>query len=282
MTSTVGIHAVPLTARHVEVPGGPLAVAEVAAAEPHGLPALFVPGYTGSKEDFALIAHPVADSGHPFLAVDLRGQHESPGPDDPAAYTVDALATDLRELVLALGLPAFHLVGHSFGGLVCRAAVLAGPDIVASLTLMSSGPSGLRGPRVDRMQLMEPMLQAVGMEGLFDAMSALDPRRTPDDPLTLFLRRRWLSSSVAGLRGMGLAVTEERDRVDELRDLGIPLFVVYGENDDAWTPGVQRSMAERLGVAHVEIPAAAHSPAAEAPEATAAALREFWATVESG
>jgi pimeloyl-ACP methyl ester carboxylesterase len=35
-------------------------------------------------------------------------------------------------------------------------------------------------------------------------------------------------------------------------------------------------MARRLGAAHVEVPHAAHSPAAENPVPTARALVEFW------
>ncbi len=39
-------------------------------------------------------------------------------------------------------------------------------------------------------------------------------------------------------------------------------------------------MAERLGARRVVIPAAAHSPNVEAPEATAAALTDFWNRAE--
>ena len=65
--------------------------------------------------------------------VDQRGQYESPGPDDPAAYTVAELAGDVLAVARAAaggtGRP-LHLVGHSFGGLVARAAVLADPAAV--------------------------------------------------------------------------------------------------------------------------------------------------------
>src|SRR5437763_10851727 len=60
---------------------------------------LLVAGYTGSKEDFAPLLAPLATAGVRAVAVDQRGQYESPGPDDPAAYCVDELAAD----VLAVG-----------------------------------------------------------------------------------------------------------------------------------------------------------------------------------
>src|SRR5438093_11764320 len=100
---------------------GPLSA--LAGQPPDGVerraPVLLVPGYTGSKEDFLPILGPLARAGHRTVAIDLRGQHESGGPDDPAAYTIAALAKDVADVLAGLGAPA-HLVGHSFGGLVCR------------------------------------------------------------------------------------------------------------------------------------------------------------------
>ena len=44
-----------------------------------GAPVLLVPGYTGSKEDFIAVLAPLAAAGHEVLAIDQRGQYESPG-----------------------------------------------------------------------------------------------------------------------------------------------------------------------------------------------------------
>lgn len=101
-------------------------------AEPDGPvrgSALLVPGFTGSKEDFIALLEPLAAAGYRVTAVDQRGQYETGGPDDPAAYAVEALGADVRaltEAVAADGGPP-HLLGHSFGGQVVREAVLAAP-----------------------------------------------------------------------------------------------------------------------------------------------------------
>ena len=58
------------------------------------------------------------------------------------------------------------------------------------------------------------------------------------------------------------------------------MLVLYGEDDNAWSPGTQEAMARRLGACRVCIPAAAHSPAVEAPATTAAALTRFWDEAE--
>jgi pimeloyl-ACP methyl ester carboxylesterase len=269
--------------RSVPVPGGPLAVLEHSG---QGVPVVLVPGFTGSKEDFRLVLEPLAGAGRRTLAVDQRGQYESPGPDDPAAYSVEALAADLLALLDELDAGPVHLVGHSFGGLVSRAAVLKRPETVCSLTLMCSGPQALSGPRVELLPLMAPVLEQGGMRALVDAVEAL----SADDPRTLalppevraFLRTRMLASAPAALVGMGAALTAEPDRVDELRAAGVPLLVLLGEHDDAWSPAVQAEMAARLGARHVVVPDALHSPAVENPAPTAAALNDFFDDVETG
>lgn len=271
---TLGLTLVPLPTRMVSLPRGDLAYHDVAPAEPVAT-AVLVPGYTGSKEDFALLAAPFAAAGVRYVAVDQRGQYESPGPDDPAAYSVDALAEDLVQFLDALGAGPVHLLGHSFGGLVARAAVLRSPSSVASLTLLGSGPAGLTGPRVDGMRALEPVLDTHGPEALFEAVLAASPVRA-DGPLRSFLRERFLRSNVTGLRAMGTAITDEPDRVDELRATGVPTYVLCGERDDAWPPEVQRAMAQRLGAPFTTIPGAVHSPAAEAPHETARILLRHW------
>jgi pimeloyl-ACP methyl ester carboxylesterase len=271
----LGITLVPLPTHRAGLTGGDLAYLDVPPPGEAVATAVFVPGYTGSKEDFGLLAAPLARAGVRFVAVDQRGQYESVGPDDPAAYTVEALAAELVEFVATLGTGPVHLVGHSFGGLVSRAAVLRSPGSFASLTLLDSGPAGLSGPRVDAMRALEPLLDQYGPSVLFDAILGRAPG-TPDDDLTAFLRKRFLASSLTALRVMGQGVTDEPDRVAELRATGVRALVACGERDDAWTPEVQRDMASRLGARYCVIPGAVHSPAAETPEETARVLLGFW------
>lgn len=60
---------------------------------------------------------PVLDrlpAGYRAYAPDLRGCGDTDRPPD--GYTIEQLAADLHAFARALGLPAFHLVGHSLGG----------------------------------------------------------------------------------------------------------------------------------------------------------------------
>ncbi|HEU5006264.1 MAG TPA: alpha/beta fold hydrolase [Jatrophihabitantaceae bacterium] len=256
---------------------GPIAALQAGPAD--GTPVLLVPGFTGSKEDFGPLLDPLAAAGLRPVAIDLPGQFESAGPDDPGAYSTDELGAWVRGAAAALG-GRVHLVGHSFGGLVGRAAVLADPAAFASFVLMDSGPAALAGPRAERIALLGPHLPTLGVAGVYqasEAAAAAEPGYVPPPPdLAAFLEKRFLAGSAAMLQGMGDALLAEPDRVAELAGAGVPLLVIYGAADDAWPPSVQDEMAERLGAPVVVVPDAAHSPAVENPPATAAALLEFW------
>lgn len=242
--------------------------------------ALLVPGYTGSKEDFLHLLPLLAGRGWDVAAVDQRGQWESPMPDDPALYTVEALADAVLAAAHDLGAP-LHLVGHSFGGLVTRAAVLREPELAVSFTLLGSGPAALSGPRAAVLEHLRPVLAEGGIAGLWAASEAFaeaDPRRRDVAPeVKDFLRARFLAQRPVALTAMAEAMLSEPDRVAELAAAyGRPLLVAHGEADDAWSPAEQQQMASRLGARYAVIAGSVHSPAAENPEHTADLLDEFW------
>lgn len=246
-------------------------------------PALLVPGLTGSKEDFIAVLHPLAQAGRRVVAIDMRGQYETPGPEDPTAYTCAALGNDIDAIARAIAPDEpLHLVGHSFGGLVVREAVIDGRTKFASCTLMSSGPAAIVGPRRQAGQTLLDEVPTHGVEYLWD--TRIEPEvlaaGVPDHIVT-FLRKRMLANSVTGLVTMTREVLDAPDRTAELAQVGLPLLVLLGEHDDGWPPALQAEMARRLSAECVVLPGAAHSPAVEAPETTAAALTRFWAAAET-
>lgn len=270
-------------AHRLELPAGQLAVLEAAARGPQRGTAVLVPGFTGSKEDFREVLVPLAERGHRVVAIDQRGQHESPGPDDHEAYTTEALGAELCALVKLLDDGPVHLVGHSFGGLVSRAAALQEPSAFRSLVLMDSGPAGLTGPRADVLPFMKAILLEGGLGAVWDAaesMGQVDPRKpVPSADVKAFLKQRMLAGSPTGLLAMADSLTSEPDRCAELAVLDLPLLVLYGEHDDAWSPDTQDEMAGRLDAPVIVVPGAFHSPAAEQPALTAQALADFFASV---
>lgn len=255
---------------------------------------VLVPGWTGSKEDFAAILPLLAARGFRAVAIDQRGQHESPGIDDASAYTLDALAADLVSLtqsVVRRDVPV-HVVGHSFGGLVTRAAVRAavadGLDVFASMTLMCSGPGGV--PPADR-ELLTSLADSVLEDGLATSWERLlahereagVPRQSPE--IEAFLQRRFRANHPVSLEQISRVLASAVDDIDATSDAlakaDIPVLVVYGADDNRWPVAEQEAMAHRLGVGAVVVDGAAHSPAVERPDVTAGVLADFCAAVSS-
>jgi pimeloyl-ACP methyl ester carboxylesterase len=284
----------------VETARGPFAALEAmpAAGVAERQPALLIPGYTGSKEDFLPVLGPLAQAGRRVTAIDMRGQYESPAAADADGYHLPALAADMAMIADTLTGPdgqaaggprRIHLLGHSFGGLVARELLLAQTAQIGSLTLMSSGPGALTGPRAAVLRAVLAELEPVSPDGLAAEVkrlwdTQLEPAAiadgTPAEVID-FLRTRMLSSCPTGLWSMGHGLLVCPDRTPALATLGASLLVLYGENDDAWAPSVQDEMAQRLGAQRVCIPGAAHSPAVEAPETVASTLTRFWDSVEN-
>ena len=243
--------------------------------------ALLIPGFTGSKEDFIALLPLLQQSGVHAVAYDQLGQYESTTDAGEQRFALEQLAADavvLSESVWPEG-PRPHLVGHSLGGLVARAAALASPGAFRSVTLLASGPAAV--PEHQRAKLLGlqaalPQLDLVQVWEIKQAMEENLGIEQPPADIQAFLRERWITSSPMGFRTKATILLEEVDRVAQLRATGLPLCVTTGTADDVWYPEQQADMAQRLAGSHVRIQDAGHSPAADAPEATVAALLGFW------
>ncbi|MFE6551958.1 alpha/beta fold hydrolase [Streptomyces sp. NPDC004096] len=270
--------------RRLATERGEFAVLEAdATASPVKGTVLLLPGYTGSKEDFIVLQPLLAAAGYRTVAVDGRGQYESPGPrDDEAPYAQDELARDVLAQAHAVGTP-LHLLGHSLGGQIARAAVLLDASPFVSLTLMASGPAQISVAQQQRVKLLRDALAVMDMAEVWEAIQAMEPPEDVDagdidEGLAdgEDLRRRWLRNSPAQLLATGRQLCLEPDRVAELDAVGLPVHVLSGGRDDTWPVPLLDEMATRLGAERTVVAQAEHSPNTEQPEQTARALTAFW------
>lgn len=165
-------------ARTLATRRGPFATLDARpAGEPRGT-ALMLPGFTGSKEDFIALLEPLTGAGYRVVCVDGRGQYETEGPDTEDGYAQSELAADVLAQSEALGSPV-HLLGHSLGGLIARAAVLLDPSPFVTLTLLSSGPARVSPVQRERAELLSGALKDMTMQQVWEIMRSMDPPRRP-------------------------------------------------------------------------------------------------------
>jgi pimeloyl-ACP methyl ester carboxylesterase len=123
---------------------------------------LLIHGMAGTLKNWQEVIEPLA--GHyTVIAPDLPG-HGGSGPSN-GDYSLGAMATGLRDLLVALGHERATLVGHSLGGGIAMQLAYQFPELTERLVLVSSG--GL-GPEVSA------ILRAAALPGadLFIAMTA--------------------------------------------------------------------------------------------------------------
>ncbi|MFJ9901492.1 alpha/beta fold hydrolase [Streptomyces sp. NPDC101152] len=251
--------------------------------------ALLLPGFTGSKEDFNPLHEPLTARGYRVVALDGRGQYESDGPEhDESAYAQEELARDVLAQAEAVGAPV-HLVGHSLGGQIARAAVLLDPSPFLSLTLMASGPAQISVAQQQRVKLLRDALAVMTMAEVWEAIQAMEPPEESDagdidEGLAdrEDLRRRWMGNKPAQLIATGRQLCVEPDRVAELAAVPLPFHVLSGSRDDTWPVPLLDDMALRLRAHRTVVQDAEHSPNTDDPQETARAFADFWDRVRKG
>ena len=107
------------------------------------VPALLVPGFTGSKEDFTPFLPYLAERGRSACAYSQRGQADSAAPEGVENYRLADFVGDLIEVARAMGASErpIHLLGHSFGGVIARQAAVVAPELFRSVTLLDAPAS---------------------------------------------------------------------------------------------------------------------------------------------
>jgi pimeloyl-ACP methyl ester carboxylesterase/anti-sigma regulatory factor (Ser/Thr protein kinase) len=229
---------------------------------------LLAPGFTGSKEDFLEIFADLTRVGWSVVAVDHRGQYESP---PSPQYSLEGWAQDLCTMAGGLEAPV-HLVGHSLGGLIAGKAAAGFPW--ESVTFLNSGSGPIHQSQRDRLRLLLSALEHATMAQIWEAKVAADTANgVPQPPAEIqaFLRERFLRTDPASMAEMARVLL--RGPRQDLTGTHAPLLVAFGIDDpDSWSWQTQVDMAQRWRARLALIPGAAHSPAVEAPEVTSALL----------
>jgi pimeloyl-ACP methyl ester carboxylesterase len=243
-------------------------LAGLAAGDADAPRIVLVPGVTGSKEDFILMLPLLAASGMRAEAFDLAGQYESwqAGPEhlDPprTGYDHPLFVDDLRA-VIESGTTPVHLAGYSFAGTVVQLLAAAHPELVASLSLVSTPPLAgqvFRGVKAlgRASELATPRVgSSLMIWGVRNNLNRAPAHRVAFVRDRFRLTRRASVTDVIGL------MMRTPDVGDDIAALAIPKLVVAGAHD-LWPIELHRRYAERIA-AGMHVTAGGHSPSEDAP-----------------
>lgn len=192
-----------------------------------------------------------------------RGFFPSDAPDDEGRYGQDLSTDDLLTIADALDVPRFHLVGLSMGSFTSLLFALQHPDRLISLTLAgcSSGPRG----ETQRARYREDLKNEIALldndrgDGAVRWFSE-DPayRRMPEKQPSAWLayRDNLRAQSVEGARNTLSTLHWNRlclfEKENELRKLGVPTLLVFGDEDHRLIEPTNKFLTSTLPFAKTE------------------------------
>ncbi len=196
-----------------------------------GTPVLMLHGLGGTSNTFETLM-PVL-SGYRVIRPDLPGAGRSALP--AMTLSVDDILGTLYGVLEAAGIDRFHLVGHSFGTLLCQHLAVRLPDKVLSLSLFGALSEPAQASR-DGLRARAAKVRQEGMSNCAQALSAssLSPYTLRANPVAAaFVRESLMHQTRDGYAANCEALAGARG-VDATK-LRCPVLVVTGR-DDAVTP----------------------------------------------
>ena len=216
------------------------------------------------------------------IAIDLRGHGGSSQGHMP--YTLEDLATDIKDLLDHLTIPQAIFIGLSMGGYILMAFYRLYPDRVKGLVLadtraQADTPEGRAG-RLEMIRTAETQ----GANAIADIMiprllSAHTIKTNPElvGKVRAMIIHNSVDTIVADLRAM----LKRPDSVSLLTTIARPTLILVGERDQGTPPSDARLMAERIPNAHLAVLLdAAHLSNLEKPEAFNQSVLSFVEGIE--
>lgn len=175
----------------------------------------------------------LAHAGFPDFARAMGGDRSV------APYGIEEMADDLGAFVVALGVPAAHVVGLSMGGFIGQEAAIRHPGRVLSLaSIMSStgdGRVGQSSPEAMAVLLAPPPPDRDGaVDHAVTTWRVIGSPGFPVDEARIRQRtgEAWdRDHDPAGVARQAVAIMTQRDRTEDLGRLRVPTVVLHGASD---------------------------------------------------
>ena len=259
------------TAFRFKAPSGELAAWSL--GDPSHPRVVMVPGATGSKEDFLLLAPPLVRAGYFVQSYDLAGQYESAGAGpSPSSGRWDypLFLADMLAFIEDAGSTPVNLLGYSFAGVIAQMITADHPELVRSLALLTSPPltgqvfRGVRFIGVPSRIVSYKVCASLMLWAIRRNVNGVTPARRR------FVMERLQATKRASVDDIIDLMRHTPDVTAQIRDSGIPVLVATGDGD-LFPVRTYREYAERLG-AQLAVYRTGHSPCETTPNQLAADL----------
>ncbi|WP_037313559.1 alpha/beta fold hydrolase [Ruegeria halocynthiae] len=260
---------------------------------PQGQTLLMVHGGGGSIDDWNVWL-PTLEPDYYIVSIDLPGHGlTDPLPDDD--YGPKRFAVFIKDVVAALDLQDFVIVGHSFGGDSVVRYVLDNPDTPVAMVLVSSGGFMPRDDQISdtEKELLEwaanPVVQKLlpflqdrasvkeGMESYFHDASVNTEAYT--DKVYNLLRYEKNRGVLVKLLVHSIAGYTDVSGLDRI---GIPTLILWGDKDTIALPEFAYRFESELPNATLRMyPGVGHMLMMENPDESVNDLRAFLSEIES-
>ena len=193
---------------------------------------VLVNGLADTLETWELQVPDLLAAGYRVLRFDNRGVGTTSKP--PGPYTTQMMAKDAHDLVNALGLESFHLMGVSMGGMIAQEYALAFQEQLLSVTFACTYAAP--GPFCSRMFAMWADLAPVlGVPFVMRDVTLWAFTNTffeeRESELQEFEEAMAFGDLPTHAYLAQLNAIQTHDTRDRLQELGIPVMVLAGEED---------------------------------------------------
>lgn len=205
------------------------------------------------------------------VSYDQRGWGESD--DASEGYTVASLANDTLQLIRALNVQRYVLVGHSMGGKIVQYLAAQHPEGLRAAALVAPAPPN---PQILPPQAHEQQKHAYdSADNVKQAISFLSER-----PLAEEMKEQIITDSLRGSAAAEYAwpnETQQEDISDMVGSISTPTLVIAGLSDRERPFAAQQAevISHIPGVQTATISGAGHLLPLEAPLEVADAIRIF-------
>ena len=256
-----------------------------------GTPLVFVHEFAGDYQSWHLQVRFFARR-YRTIAYNARGYPPSDVPADPAAYSQERAAEDVRGLLDALGIRRAHVCGLSMGGYATLHFGLRHPDRALSLVVAGAGYGSVPGERERFRKDVEETARRFVDDGIvavadFYTKGPTRVQLMDKDPKGWReLYAQFIAQSAEGhaltMRGVQMTRPSVYDLERDLERLEVPTLIVTGDEDEPCLEPALYLKRKIRSSGLLVLPKSGHTVNLEEPEAFNRGVLDFLTAVDAG